>query len=814
LRQGETAQAVQRQYRASILLVGVMLAISWLIKVGGRWLAAADMITPLTRDLASAIALVTLCVGCSSVIARARTHGYVRLLLIFGVVFLVLFQLSDVFDEIEALAHLPLFAKLHPTHIFVEHLIFVTGALCFALAFSLALLDGDAALRKYEEEHGLLLENIAERERAERALRDIRDALEVDVRARTTELADRNRQLQAELAERTRFEEVLARRLRYEEGLAACSHVLLADAEPTEALKRALSHLQHATQACRIYIFENVYIPELGPCAMLTHEVWDTTRCPWCRESPGLQISYNDGLHRWREGLAHGEPITGTISRVSPPEREFYNRFGAKSILLLPVGWEGRWRGFIGFDDTTVEREWSPEEVRMLRTAAEMVGACKERLRAEEALRKAYMELERRVDDRTTDLTRANEQLNKEVADRRRAEQEKRKLESQLRQAQKMQAIGTLAGGIAHDFNNILASIIGYTELGLRKMDTDGPLGKYFGEVLKAANRARELVRQILIFSRQSDHERAPVFLHLIAQEVIALMHASCPANIKIEAEIDSDTGAVLGDPVQMHQVVLNLCTNAQHAMKRCGGVLSLHVGNLEIEEEVHTSNGHLRPGSYVLLTVSDTGHGMDPALLDRIFEPFFTTKSVNEGTGMGLAIVHGIVTGQGGAITVQSVPENGSIFHVYLPLYDGPLPQVNVPRNEALNGTERIMVVDDEPQLVTLWTELLTQYGYEVTGFSNSLHALASFRDDPEHYDLVLLDQTMPAMTGAELAENMLKVRPGLPIIMATGFSEAITPETAKRIGISEFVYKPILGNDLASAVRKAIDRATVPLA
>lgn len=790
-----------------------MLAICWIAELSGRVANVMGQLPSAPRDALGVISLLALCFASYKVISRASRFTSIRLLTLAGVMMLVVFQIGDVLDEIPSLAANPYIGKAQLGHQVIEHFVLVTGTLLLVMAFNLAVLDGDQAVRELELEHRLLLENVRERERAEQALRDAQAALEATVSRRTAELAERNGQLQIELQERVRFEETLARRLRYEEGLAACSGVLLADAEPHEAISHALRHLLTASQCSRVYVFENSYSTELGPFASLTHEVWDESCTSWCQPTPGLRLEYNRGLQRWREMLAHGEPMMAAVSTMPASERTVLERFQTKAILLLPIGWEGRWRGFLGFDDAKRERTWSSDEVRMLRTAAEMISACKERQRAEEALRQAYDELERRVDDRTSDLSRANEQLSREVADRHRAESEKRKLEQQLRQAQKMQAIGTLAGGIAHDFNNILASIIGYTELGLRRMDTsamsENGLPKYFSEVLKAANRARELVRQILIFSRQSDAERTTVYPHLIAQEVIALMRASCPANVDIVHHLNAEAGAVLGDPIQIHQVLLNLCTNAQHALKRGGGTIEVVVESIDLDTDMQTSHGNLKRGGYVLITVADTGHGMDGGTLERIFEPFFTTKSVNEGTGMGLAIVHGIVIGQGGAITVQTALNHGTSFQAYLPRYEGPSLEAMAPKNESLNGSERIMVVDDEPQLVSLWTELLQSYGYVVTPFSSSLGAWESFRDEPEQYDLILLDQTMPGMTGAELAESILRERPGMPIIMATGFSESMTPETARRIGISDFVYKPILGNDLAMAIRKAIDRS-----
>jgi signal transduction histidine kinase/CheY-like chemotaxis protein len=566
------------------------------------------------------------------------------------------------------------------------------------------------------------------------------------------------------------------------------------------------------TEASRVYIFENRADTERGLCAVLTHEAWDDRQCPDCVASPGLTLAYSEGLERWQEELSVGNFVVGTASNLPASEGVVMRQNRAQSLLLLPLGWEGRWRGFLGFDDVTRERPWGHEEIRVLRTACEMMGACKERARAEQQLLTAYDDLERRVEERTRDLRLANEQLQKEAAVRRRAEEDKVQLESELRQAQKIQAIGTLAGGIAHDFNNILASILGYSELALSRMETDNPYRRYFDEVLKASNRARELVQQILIFSRQSEAEKKAVFPHLIADEIVALLSASCPSNIEIRAEIDTETGAVLSSTVQMHQVVLNLCTNAQHAMRKTGGVLELRVEPRTLEDKLKSPMAELLPGDYCYISVADTGEGISAGTMERIFDPFFTTKSVHEGTGMGLAIVHGIVTGQGGAVLARSVPGVNTIFEVYLPRHavteSEEEPEVTI----SPEGQERILVVDDEPQLVQLWGELLEQYGYQVTGFSDSLEALAHFREHKDGFDFVLMDQTMPGMTGTELARNILAERTDMPIIIATGFSDSVSPEIIREIGIRDLVYKPILGRDLTTAIRRVLDQTERP--
>ncbi len=791
----------------AVRTVLLLLIAAGALEFGARLLLGLGWISAALGDVIGFFSLACLWVALLYVFQRVHTLPLVRVTVIASMSCAVIFQISDLLDEIPALQDYPLLAKEAPAHKIIEQSIVGLGGLILVAGFCFALLENEEVLRELNTERKRLFENIAERRRAKRALKEAHRALEAKVQERTAALATLNEQLRVELSERKRAEATLAGRLRIEEGLAACSHALLASAEPEEALNSALHQLLTISGASRVYIFENRDDPALGLCMEMTHQVWDPAQADACGPGTRVREPYRNGFERWYIELSQGRPIAGPTDSLPEKEQARLAPYHILALLALPIGWEGHWRGFLGFDDVHVAHGWSHEEVRMLQTAAEMVSACRERQRAEESLRQAYDSLERRVAERTADLTRTNQQLQQEIVERHRAEEEKARLESQLIQGQKMQAIGTLAGGIAHDFNNILSSILGYSELGIRKLDPESPFQRNFREILKAGNRAKELVRQILIFSRQSEQERTPVHLHLMAKEAIAFMRASTPANIEIRQAIDSNSGAVLADPGQMHQVILNLCTNAQHAMRRTGGVLRVSVEPVALGEPLHTAHGHLEPGDYVTLTVSDTGHGMDASTLERIFEPFFTTKGVGEGTGMGLAILHGIVIGLNGAVSVESELGKGATFRVYLPRHRGPEPERPIAMLESLRGSERILVVDDEPQLVNLWIEILGQLGYQVSPYSDSLAALKSFREDPNRFDLVLLDQTMPNMTGAQLAKIMLETRPKLPIILATGFSETISPEEAKAMGIRDFVYKPILGNDLGRAVRRALD-------
>ncbi|MEW6427578.1 MAG: DUF3365 domain-containing protein [Thermodesulfobacteriota bacterium] len=387
-------------------------------------------------------------------------------------------------------------------------------------------------------------------------------------------------------------------------------------------------------------------------------------------------------------------------------------------------------------------------------------------------------------------------------------DQIKNRLEIQLRQAQKMEAIGTLAGGIAHDFNNILTAIIGYAELAALGAQKDSPLQSHLLAVLRAGERAKELVGQILAFSRSSEQQKRPLRLHLILKEAIKLLSASLPSTIEIREEIDPDCGAVLIDPTQMHQLVMNLCTNAYHAMRETGGVLAVSLGKVRIDAgDPKATDLSLQPGAYVKIEVSDTGVGMDRETMARIFDPYFTTKPKGVGTGLGLALVHGIVKSAGGHISVYSEVGRGTTFRVYLPQLPGDVDEVEVEEAEGCpGGDERILAVDDEAEVVALEKVVLEGLGYRVTTRTGSQEALALFREDPQGFDLVLTDMTMPAITGMELAREILAVRPEMPIILCTGFSELIDREKAKGMGIRGYLMKPVRRRDLARMVRAVL--------
>ena len=385
-------------------------------------------------------------------------------------------------------------------------------------------------------------------------------------------------------------------------------------------------------------------------------------------------------------------------------------------------------------------------------------------------------------------------------------EKESLRIQAQLQQAQKMEAIGTLAGGIAHDFNNILSAVIGYTEIALADVPAGTSQHRNLQEVLKAGSRARDLVKQILTFSRQTEQELRPVQIKQIVSETLKLLRASLPTTVKISVDIQSDS-AVLAEPTQIHQVIMNLCTNAAHAMRSKGGQLKVDLSNVELGGHFIEQHPYLTPGEYTRLRVIDTGHGMEKAIVDRIFDPFFTTKERGEGTGMGLAVVLGIVKSHGGTITVESETGRGSIFNIFLPVIMQQVDHEVRAKTPIATGTERILFIDDEKSLVDLGRQILERLGYNVTIRTSSVEALELFIEQPDKFDLVITDMTMPNMTGDELAEKLMSIREDIPVILCTGYSERISQERAHDLGIKEFILKPIVMRELAVKVRNALD-------
>ena len=385
-------------------------------------------------------------------------------------------------------------------------------------------------------------------------------------------------------------------------------------------------------------------------------------------------------------------------------------------------------------------------------------------------------------------------------------EQERLHTEAQLRQAQKMEAIGTLAGGIAHDFNNILSAILGYSELALDDAVHGRASANYIREILKAGGRARDLVYQILTFSRQTETEAKPILVQPIVKEALKLLRASLPSTITISGNTQCNA-IVEADPIQIHQVIMNLCTNAGHAMRPTGGTLTVDLTE-ETLSGIHADQPSTAlPGEYLKIAVSDTGPGIDQEILDRIFDPYFTTKEKGEGTGMGLAVVQGIVQNCNGFATVETFSGKGTCFNVYLPVIHMNEPVKTKVDVAVPGGHEDILFVDDEPPLADLSKQILERMGYNVTIKTSSLEALELFKSDPDAFDLVISDMTMPHMTGDVLASKLQEVRPGIPVIICTGYSEKVTQEMIERLRIRALIMKPIIRNELLLTVRQILD-------
>jgi PAS domain S-box-containing protein len=393
-----------------------------------------------------------------------------------------------------------------------------------------------------------------------------------------------------------------------------------------------------------------------------------------------------------------------------------------------------------------------------------------------------------------------------DVTERKRAEEERQRLENQLRQAQKMEALGTLAGGIAHDFNNILGVIIGYTELAQIDVPRGSTAWYNLQEVLTAVRRARDLVQQILTFSRLNETTRYPIQLTALVRETFKLLRASLPTTIDMRLNIATEEATVLADATQMHQTLMNLCANAEYAMRATGGILEIGVDHVHVDDAFAARHAGLQAGLYIRITVRDTGRGMPSEVLERIFDPFYTTKGVGEGTGMGLAIVHGLVTRHEGVITVESTLGKGTTFTIYLPSYNALVRDIEDDQAEMPRGAGRILFVDDEPALTSAIAYLLEMLGYQVTTSTSSRETLDIFSAHASDFDMVMTDQTMPYITGEGLIRELRRIRPDIPIILCTGFSHIMDAEKAQALGIDAFCVKPLEARDLAGILQQVL--------
>jgi signal transduction histidine kinase/DNA-binding response OmpR family regulator len=393
------------------------------------------------------------------------------------------------------------------------------------------------------------------------------------------------------------------------------------------------------------------------------------------------------------------------------------------------------------------------------------------------------------------------------VIERIETKEEKKKLEAQLFQSQKMESLGLLAGGIAHDFNNILFAIQGNIQITLYSLSEDSPLRSHLDEAMKALNRAKEMVKHILAFSRQSEAEKKPVKVQFIIKEVVRLLNSSIPSTITIHQNIDSDAGPVYADPSQIHQILMNLATNAFHAMENDGGHFELNLDQIEMSSDELTILPDIQPGKYIKLTISDTGQGINPEIMGKIFDPYFTTKAIGKGSGLGLSLVHGIVKNHRGAITVDSQPGKGTVFTILLPVIEETIVNKRKEKTDALYlGKESILFVDDDESIARMMARMLKKIGYQVEVRTNPVEALALFKEKSDQFDIVITDMTMPQMTGDSLAEKMREIRHDIPIIICTGYSSLIDEDKSKKMNMF-FIMKPITIVDIGKMIRKALD-------
>lgn len=607
---------------------------------------------------------------------------------------------------------------------------------------------------------------------SEKALQATNAELEKRVHQRTIELSTSNEKLRFQIDQHQRTTNQLANANTYLSALHDTVMGLVHRLDVEELLEAIIDHATQATGAEHgyVYLLDNTHQDDL--VLRVGRGLFESAK--------GYRLAMGEGLAGKVLAKSHLISVSDYYKWSGRYADSLWDNLGA--VVGIPLTSGSDVVGVIGLSHSKNEGQFNQGEIMFLKSFAELASI---------ALDNAHL----------------YSNLQKELKQRKQNEAERIQLEEKFRQAQKMEAIGTLAGGIAHDFNNILSSILGFTELAMAKLETDSSMHQYLSNVYQSGLRAKDLVQQILTFGRKSTQSTRPLFLAPIIKEAIKLMRASIPSSILIEQHIHAERLVVNANPVQIHQVLMNLSVNASYVMEEQGGTLDISLKQVTLDDGFKALNPEIDPGVYAQLTVKDTGYGMPPEVLERIFDPYFTTKEMAQGTGLGLSVVHGIVKNHGGLIKVHSDVGVGTTFEIYLPECKKLLSDQEADEQAVCGGTEHILIVDDEPALVDLNKEMLEHLGYEVTACHDSIEALDLFARQPDQYDLVLTDMTMPKLTGDKLAQSLLKIKDQLPIIIYTGFSRQISSEKAEALGIRALLMKPLVKSEMACAIRNALD-------
>ena len=602
---------------------------------------------------------------------------------------------------------------------------------------------------------------------------------------------DANVILQQEVAERKRAEEALNKSVERLAIISETANQLLMSRSP-QLIVDKLCHKVMEHLDCNVFF---------------NFLVDDERKCLRLNAYGGIP---DEAAHRLRF-LDFGSAVCGCVAKEARRivaenipttydiRTDLVRSFGITAYASYPLFAQGQVIGTLSFG-TRSHLTFAEDELSLMKTVSDQVAIAMERIRLLQSAEARAEELEDRVRERTSQLSDAYEKLIKET-------EEREQLEEKLRQAHKMEAIGTLAGGIAHDFNNILSAIVGFTEIAAEDAESRPDIQKSLDKVLKSSVRARELIKQILTFSRKTSLERSPLSVSPIVKETMQLLRASIPAMIDIKVSITVASDVILAAPIEIQQVIMNLVTNASLAMQEKGGVIEVILSNAHAGPELPASGEDTIPEHYIELIVKDTGIGMDPGLIERIFEPFFTTREVGKGTGMGLAVVYGIVKDLNGTISVESAPGQGSTFKILLPKIEPDLTGTSITPAEIQGGSERILFVDDEDAIVEWGRSALERLGYKVTVASDGREALTLFSADPSLFDLIITDHAMPQIAGLQLCSSLFAVRRDIPIILCTGFNNDMSSKMLKDAGIKEVLVKPLGKQILAATVRRVLD-------